>query len=124
MSEQGKPRPPLPPFEATSAAEKVRMAEDAWNTRSPERVALAYTRDNSWRNRSEFFSGREAIVQFLASDQMPEGERGAASATGESSTTLLVGLRALAHALRSQTSSEGSAATHPCPEVANPLISA
>ncbi len=49
------------------------MAEDAWNTRSPERVALAYTRDSSWRNRSEFLSGREAIVQFLASDQMPEG---------------------------------------------------
>lgn len=65
MSEQEKPRPPLPPFDATSAAEKVRMAEDAWNTRSPERVSLAYSRDSSWRNRSEFLSGREAIVQFL-----------------------------------------------------------
>ena len=65
MSEQEKPRPPLPPFDATAAAQKVRMAEDAWNTRSPERVSLAYTRDSSWRNRSEFLSGREAIVQFL-----------------------------------------------------------
>jgi uncharacterized protein len=66
MSEQEKPRPPLPPFDATSAAQKVRMAEDAWNTRDPERVSLAYTRDSVWRNRSEFLSGREAIVQFLA----------------------------------------------------------
>ena len=65
MSEQEKPRPPLPPFDATSAAQKVRMAEDAWNSRNPERVSLAYTRDSAWRNRSEFLSGREAIVQFL-----------------------------------------------------------
>jgi len=65
MSAQEKSRPPLPPFDATAAAQKVRMAEDAWNTRSPERVSLAYTRDSSWRNRSEFLSGREAIVQFL-----------------------------------------------------------
>jgi nuclear transport factor 2 (NTF2) superfamily protein len=66
MSEQEKPRPPLPPFDAAAAAQKVRLAEDAWNTRSPERVSLAYTRDSVWRNRSEFLSGREAIVQFLA----------------------------------------------------------
>ncbi len=59
------PRPPLPPFDAQTAAQKVRMAEDAWNTRDPQRVALAYTRDSVWRNRSEFFSGRDAIVQFL-----------------------------------------------------------
>ena len=65
MSEQEKPRPPLPPFDAAAAAQKVRMAEDAWNTRSPERVSLAYTRDSAWRNRSEFLSGREAIVEFL-----------------------------------------------------------
>jgi nuclear transport factor 2 (NTF2) superfamily protein len=58
-------RPPLPPFDAESATEKVRKAEDAWNTRDPERVSLAYTVDSVWRNRSEFFSGREAIVQFL-----------------------------------------------------------
>ena len=65
MSEQENPRPPLPPFDATTAAQKVRMAEDAWNSRNPERVSLAYTRDSTWRNRAEFLSGREAIVQFL-----------------------------------------------------------
>lgn len=59
------PRPPLPPFDEQTAAEKVRMAEDAWNTRDPQRVALAYTINTAWRNRSEFFIGREAIVQFL-----------------------------------------------------------
>ena len=59
------PRPPLPPFDATMAAQKVRMAEDAWNSRDPQRVALGYTPDSIWRNRAEFFAGREAIVQFL-----------------------------------------------------------
>jgi len=59
-------RPPLPPFDAESAAEKVRMAEDAWNSRDPERVSLAYTPDSVWRNRSEFLAGRVAIVQFLS----------------------------------------------------------
>ncbi len=59
------PRPPLPPFDAQTAAQKVRMAEDAWNSRDPQRVALAYTQDSVWRNRSEFFAGRDAIVQFL-----------------------------------------------------------
>ena len=58
-------RPPFPPFTRETAAQKVRMAEDAWNTRDPERVALAYTVDSTWRNRAEFISGREAIVQFL-----------------------------------------------------------
>ena len=58
-------RPPCPPFTHASAIQKVRMAEDAWNTRDPERVALAYTVDSTWRNRAEFISGREAIVQFL-----------------------------------------------------------
>lgn len=58
-------RPPLPPFDAESAANKVRIAEDAWNTRDPQRVSLAYTQDSVWRNRSEFLTGREAIVQFL-----------------------------------------------------------
>ena len=58
-------RPPLPPFTAESAAQKVRLAEDAWNTRDPGRVALAYTPDSSWRNRSEFLLGRDAIVAFL-----------------------------------------------------------
>ena len=54
-----------PPFTAETAAKKARMAEDAWNTRNPERVSLAYTEESWWRNRSEFFSGRPAIVEFL-----------------------------------------------------------
>ena len=58
-------RPPFPPFDATTAAQKARMAEDAWNTRDPHRVALAYTEDSEWRNRAEFFRGRDAITQFL-----------------------------------------------------------
>ncbi|HVS78489.1 MAG TPA: nuclear transport factor 2 family protein [Steroidobacteraceae bacterium] len=58
-------RPPLPPFTAETAALKVRAAEDAWNTRDPERVALAYTEDSRWRNRAEFITGRAEIVAFL-----------------------------------------------------------
>jgi uncharacterized protein len=58
-------RPPFPPFTAETAAQKVRMAEDAWNTREPERVALAYTMDSTWRNRAEFLIGRDQIVAFL-----------------------------------------------------------
>ena len=58
-------RPPLPPFTPDTAAEKARMAEDAWNSRDPERVALAYTPDSLWRNRAEFILGRDAIVAFL-----------------------------------------------------------
>ena len=58
-------KPPLPPFNAQTAAQKVRMAEDAWNTRDPDKVVLVYTEDTRWRNRAEFFSGRAAIVQFL-----------------------------------------------------------
>nr|WP_316643199.1 nuclear transport factor 2 family protein [uncultured Roseateles sp.] len=59
------PRPPLPPFTLETATQKVRMAEDAWNTRDPQRVALAYTPDSRWRNRVEFPQGREQIVQLL-----------------------------------------------------------
>src|SRR5215468_8430495 len=59
------PRPPVPPFTLESATAKVRAAEDAWNTRDPESVAGAYTPDSRWRNRAEFFQGREAIVAFL-----------------------------------------------------------
>jgi uncharacterized protein len=55
-------RPPLPPFTRETAAQKTRMAEDGWNARDPERVSLAYTEDSGWRNRSEFFEGRAAIV--------------------------------------------------------------
>ena len=58
-------RPPLPPFTAETAAQKARMAEDAWNTREPARVALAYTVDSRWRNRAEFLAGRAEIEAFL-----------------------------------------------------------
>lgn len=58
-------RPPLPPFTAETAAQKARMAEDAWNSRDPARVALAYTEDSRWRNRAEIFTGRPAIAAFL-----------------------------------------------------------
>ena len=58
-------RPPVPPFDRDSAIQKVRLAEDAWNSRDPERVSLAYRADSVWRNRAEFITGREAIVQFL-----------------------------------------------------------
>jgi nuclear transport factor 2 (NTF2) superfamily protein len=58
-------RPPLPPFTAETAAQKARLAEDAWNTCDPQRVAQAYTIDSRWRNRAEFFQGREAIEAFL-----------------------------------------------------------
>ena len=60
-----EPRPPFPPFTETTACQKVQAAEDAWNSRDPERVARAYTPDSEWRNRDQFFSGREAIVKFL-----------------------------------------------------------
>ena len=59
------PRPPLPPFTAETAARKVRGAEDAWNERDPEKVALAYSPDSRWRNRAEFVEGRDEIVAFL-----------------------------------------------------------
>lgn len=59
------PRPPLPPFTEATARQKIQAAEDAWNSRDPERVALAYTVDTEWRNRSEFVNGRAAVVEFL-----------------------------------------------------------
>jgi uncharacterized protein len=59
------PRPPLPPFDEDSAKKKVQAAEDAWNTRDPERVSLAYTVDSVWRNRDQFVTGRGEIVAFL-----------------------------------------------------------
>lgn len=59
-------RPPIPPFTAQSAAHKVRLAEDAWNSRNPAQVALAYTPDSQWRNRAERFRGRQQIVDFLS----------------------------------------------------------
>lgn len=59
------PRPPFPPFTRETATQKVRMAEDGWNNRDPEKVALAYTPDSQWRNRNEFPKGRDEIVAFL-----------------------------------------------------------
>jgi nuclear transport factor 2 (NTF2) superfamily protein len=59
-------RPPLPPFDRESAIRKVRLAEDAWNARDPDKVVLAYTPDSRWRNRSEFLNGRQEILRFLA----------------------------------------------------------
>lgn len=58
-------RPPLPPFTKETSLQKVRLAEDAWNTRDPQKVALGYTVDSRWRNRAEFPNGREEIIQFL-----------------------------------------------------------
>ncbi|MEO0941101.1 MAG: nuclear transport factor 2 family protein [Cyanobacteria bacterium J06642_12] len=58
-------KPPFPPFDTEAAIKKVRLAEDAWNSRDPEKVALAYTVDSVWRNRAEFIHGREQIVEFL-----------------------------------------------------------
>ena len=60
-----EPRPPLPPFTEETARQKIQMAEDAWNSRDPERVAKAYTVDSEWRNRSEFINGREEFIAFL-----------------------------------------------------------
>ncbi len=60
-----EPRPPVPPFDKAGARQKVQAAEDAWNTRDPERVAAAYSPDSQWRNRSEFLVGREEIIAFL-----------------------------------------------------------
>ena len=58
-------RPPVPPFTSETAIQKVRLAEDGWNSRDPEKVSLAYTSDSRWRNRSEFVNGRQEIVAFL-----------------------------------------------------------
>ena len=63
MSNESKP--PFPPFDQNTAAQKVRMAEDAWNSKDPEKVSLAYTSDSQWRNRSDFISGRQEIIAFL-----------------------------------------------------------
>jgi nuclear transport factor 2 (NTF2) superfamily protein len=65
MTSTSAARPPLPPFTRETAIQKIRMAEDAWNSRDPERVSLAYTADSVWRNRSQFLTGRPEIVKFL-----------------------------------------------------------
>jgi nuclear transport factor 2 (NTF2) superfamily protein len=74
MTNAIEPRPPFPPFTRESAIEKVRKAEDAWNSRDPARVALAYTPDSRWRNRSQFITGREEIVAFLTAKWLKEQE--------------------------------------------------
>ncbi|GLY30498.1 nuclear transport factor 2 family protein [Kineosporia sp. NBRC 101731] len=68
------PRPPFPPFTADTAVTKVRLAEDAWNSRDPERVSLAYTPHSRWRNRSQFLTGRPEIVTFLTAKWEREHE--------------------------------------------------
>lgn len=65
MNAETETRPPVPPFTRETAIQKVRMAEDGWNSRDPQRVSLVYTMDSQWRNRAEFPKGREAIVEFL-----------------------------------------------------------
>src|SRR5512147_802428 len=65
IQEIAMPRPPLPPFTRETAIQKVRLAEDGWNSCDPERVSLAYTEDSQWRNRAEFPKGRAEIVKFL-----------------------------------------------------------
>ncbi len=65
QQQQQEQRPPVPPFDEETARQKVKTAEDAWNTRNPEKVAQAYTEDSEWRNRDEFFEGREEIIAFL-----------------------------------------------------------
>ena len=84
MSIAAETRPPLPPFTRESAVQKVRLAEDAWNSRDARRVALAYTLDSKWRNRAEFPVGRAQIQDFLA----PVAQRpySGAGTTGVAST--------------------------------------
>ena len=67
-------KPPLPPFTAETAAQKVRAAEDGWNSRNPEKIALAYSQDSKWRNRSQFIQGRDEIIAFLTEKWADEGE--------------------------------------------------
>lgn len=67
-------RPPLPPFTHDTAVTKVRLAEDGWNSRDPQRVSLAYTEDSRWRNRSQFLTGRAGIVAFLTAKWARENE--------------------------------------------------
>ena len=74
MNTNQEARPPVPPFTRETAAQKVRMAEDGWNNRDPQKVALAYTIDSQWRNRAEFLVGREQIIAFLTRKWAKEHE--------------------------------------------------
>ena len=90
------PRPPLPPFTEETARQKVQAAEDAWNSRDPERVALAYTEDTEWRNRSEFINGRARVVEFLRRKFRVEIESFHSSAAQISTlATAIAGLRSI-----------------------------
>ena len=83
-------RPPLPPFTRETAAQKARMAEDAWNSRDPVRVSLAYTEDSRWRNRSEFFEGRGARRLHLRRQSAANPEIAAAVDEGRSGSGLIL----------------------------------
>ena len=74
MTTNNESRPPFPPFNQETATQKVRMAEDGWNNRDPEKVALAYTVDSQWRNRAEFPIGRKQIIEFLTRKWVIEHE--------------------------------------------------
>jgi uncharacterized protein len=74
MTTNNESRPPFPPFNQETATQKVRMAEDGWNNRDPEKVALAYTVDSQWRNRAEFPIGRKQIIEFLTRKWAKEHE--------------------------------------------------
>ena len=69
-----EPRPPLPPFTRDTAIQKVRLAEDAWNSKDPQRVSLAYTPDTRWRNRNAFFVGRNQVIEFLSAKWAKEND--------------------------------------------------
>ena len=81
------PRPPVPPFTEETARQKVQAAEDAWNSRDPDRVALAYTEDSEWRNRDEFFQGRDAIREFLRRKWAASRSTGSRRSSGASPAT-------------------------------------
>ena len=78
-------KPPVPPFTEDSARQKVRMAEDAWNTRDPDRVVLVYTPDTRWRNRAEFPVGRDEVRQFLNVKEAPLKTKEGLTGTGHAS---------------------------------------
>ena len=86
--ENQEARPPVPPFDEETARQKVKAAQDAWNTRDPEKVSLAYTPDSKWRNRDEFFEGREEIVAFLKRKWARELDYRSRSTSGASRGTV------------------------------------
>ena len=81
-------RPPLPPFTQETAVQKVRLAEDGWNSRNPQKVSLAYTVDSHWRNRAEFLNGREQIVAFLPGNGRGNSTTGSSRSCGRLPATV------------------------------------